>query len=80
MIRQNQREVLVFTRRPDGGLEGQEIGADEDRTFDKFGEVGDFQECPNLVSPRLSLGTPQRERNPDRHQPRDQPQPVISQA
>uniref|UniRef100_A0A183BT82 Ephrin_rec_like domain-containing protein n=1 Tax=Globodera pallida TaxID=36090 RepID=A0A183BT82_GLOPA len=40
----SSHEVLVFTRRPDGGLEVQEIGADVDRTFDKFGEVGNGEE------------------------------------
>ncbi|KAI3407805.1 hypothetical protein GPALN_014143 [Globodera pallida] len=33
-------EVLVFTRGPGGGLVGEEVGADDDRKFDQFGEIG----------------------------------------
>uniref|UniRef100_A0A183BMP8 Uncharacterized protein n=1 Tax=Globodera pallida TaxID=36090 RepID=A0A183BMP8_GLOPA len=40
----SSNEVLVFARRLDGRLDGVEVGGDDDRAFDRFGEIGNEEE------------------------------------
>uniref|UniRef100_A0A183C3V5 Reverse transcriptase domain-containing protein n=1 Tax=Globodera pallida TaxID=36090 RepID=A0A183C3V5_GLOPA len=40
----NESSVLVFNRRPDGTIEGREVGANQGRRFDRYGEIGNGEE------------------------------------
>ncbi|KAI3418366.1 hypothetical protein GPALN_009687 [Globodera pallida] len=59
----SSNEVLVFARRPDGRLDGVEVGADDDRAFDKYGEVGNEEDDEEDDWKRRAQKAPNYRRN-----------------